>query len=345
MKKILAVLIAISMVATMAFAADFTFSVENTGDLLNWSTDASNAATLFANDGNNGCTTLSASVDGLAGTSMKITNVDADGNGQKELTVSNATIWLIPVEGVKLTLGGADYNAWADVDFDGSDDDADAYGATVKGEAFNVEYTGVKNLTVNVAVSTWTTTDKPVAAAKVAYAAAEAANIAVTADTDLTIGAAVTGKVAPVEYAVAVEYKDNVKVGGKVAAEFAPVNVWGAAQFDLADSSFIALEGLTVDLAPVTIAQGFGYNVDKKDVMNANVKATVEVAPATCWVEVSTGDVTKIAENVALTAGAKVAFSGNVGEAEWSVTPEVDVDILQDFKVGVKVPYSVKIAF
>ena len=302
MKKILAVLIAISMVATMAFAADFAFSVKTSGNVVAWDgTDV----TLLSRNANESSATLSASIEDEAGVSATL---KADGAGN-DVNFTDASIWIKPVAGVKITFGAASYNVF-DVDSDGTAE----YGC-VDADGFDVEYTGIENLTANVGIAQGFGLELPMIAAKVAYKLADAATVAVALDKDINLGVAVTGSAAGFSYGVAFDKTgDAMKVGEKASGDIGPVNV----------------------------GEWFEYNVD--GAMKYGVSASASFSPVTVSVAAGSADVAAEALD-SLTVTPKLGFSGNIGCAAWTLGVEVPVAIIPDVSVTATVPYTVTIAF
>ena len=347
MKKILAVLIAISMVATMAFATDFAFTVKTSGNVAAWDLEDPNVVNFLSNS-TSASTTVTASVDGKAGVSATIASADVvvptkddDGNWTEKtaaadpstdpsfavkdvskasgLLLTNTAVWVVPVDGVKLTFGALDTNAISLIN---------EFGA-VAGDGFDITITMIDNLTLDLGIQKDMATNAiPSFAAKAVYKVADPLTVAVTVGEtagNLTAGVALTGSVSVVSYAGAFEYAEGAMNAGEKLSVSLLDGLLSVAEI----AEFRGLEAtMTV---PLTVTGGINYTgIDKLAVkLDAEFTAT----------DILTQDTLKTVVTPSAT------FTDTIGDATWTLGVTAPITITDSVTAKVEVPYTVTLSF
>ncbi len=323
MKKILAVLIAISMVATMAFAADAAFSVvvRASGNVVGVSDVTGEPDTTILNETQDSHAKASgsaagwdvdvsmASSDDTAGASVALRSK----SGESAAFANNGiSLWIKPIADLKLTFFDAEVNLYNDWWY--------AFKVLNTTGDYGVTYTGVKGLTLDVAVAKdIKLSGLPTVGFKAAYAIDGVGTVAAVANLDKQYGVGITG----------------ISAG--------PVSI-SDVLFAYDDGTMTIYEGASADLGVISVTEYVNF----KDLTgNLEIPAYVEVA----------GDVADVAlacsaewdsvlkpANVSITPSATI--SGNVGVAAWTLGAEVPVT-LEDgsTKVDINLPYTVTVSF
>ncbi len=303
------------MVTTMAFAADLTASaiVRTAGDIVSIG-DVSKAEDTFAG------ITESAPADqawkiaawGLPGTYLKLSVANSDDKSGADIATTNlgaleASLWIKPVEDVKLTFLSAEIKSTNDY-------------AKVTGD-FGVTYTGIPSLTVDVVTTADhkknTSIDFGV---KAAYAIDNFGTINGIAN-----------------------YGDKLYAVGFESAKLADLATVAAA-FEYADKAMKAYEKVTLDIAPVTVMEKIDFNdLDKTVVMKSEADVSGKVGDVSLELNAKWADLQK-ADKVVVTPSAEIG--GNVGAAAWTLGCELPVDMTGTTTVvSFAIPYSVSMAW
>ncbi len=324
MKKILAVLIAISMVATMAFAADINASatVKAAGNVVTVSdlSKAVDTATLLneTQDGNVvwggakagysfGLTVATA--DEKAGADITIN--DMTGLGNDNVVDLGASLWIKPIDQVKLTFMDADLKLASDTSFTwGSVQKTDGdYGVTVTPiDGLTVDFVTVKDIKKN---------SHPLLAGKVAYKLDGVATFSAVANDDEKFGFAI----------------DGVSVGPVSA------NAW----FTSEAAKYTVYESATVAVASVTFTEAAKVVDFDAPAIPVYLKAAATVADVAVACEASWDDIKKDAGKLSVKPSATI--SGACGAAGWSMGVELPVAIADETVVSLNVPYTVSMAW
>ncbi len=359
MKKILAVLIAISLIATMAFAATPAVSVDvkASGDVVAIDDFTAIKATKLLVENADEQEAWNPPMWGGTGFDVNVDLTTADEKAGASIMFYNdidykytGSLWVKPIDMLKLSF----FSATANI---GANRNDDKYGK-ISGE-YGIDLTPVAGLTVKAVLGSGLTFDKaPAGGALVSYSNAAAGTIKVSTS---------FGATAAATEAKAGEWELDKETGKpkqgdatpaaagtrwQVAAGYASPKIADMVSFNvlwqLDDKDYVAnnkiLENATLTAGPVTVFEEFEFFLAGKTLTSipADVKVSAAFGAASCAVE---AEWASIKEAGKLTVTPSASYAGTCGAAGWSLGLEVPVAIDNGAKVGLSVPYSVSLSF